>query len=283
MKYNAGKFICCGAAGMIVLASVAGCNSKNDTSASVTSEVRKNTVSTSEETDPYSEPVLSPYSVQWPVKTGSLGDLEYNLQSVTIDFQSKERGFYIFDVEEHDYPVNIIIAAGEFSTGGYDIFIDDMNYDNNTFTVTVREICPEPTDIVTEAFTYPCCEIQLNKLPGSVRVLDGNGNELDCLYFYIDENEIEPGWIAVIEDGTGEFMHKTYVYETVDGQYSYVNVLSTTVNYGSTKWNDVIRGSGMADSKEDIIKAAKEFGSCGFIFYVGDTATIHSVDEFLDN
>ncbi|MCR4556262.1 MAG: protease complex subunit PrcB family protein [Saccharofermentans sp.] len=76
-------------------------------------------------------------------------------------------------MEEHDYPVNIIIAAGEFSTGGYDICIDDMNYDNNTFTVTVREIYPEPTVIVIEAFTYPCCEIQLNKLPGSVRVLDG--------------------------------------------------------------------------------------------------------------
>lgn len=78
-------------------------------------------------------------------------------------------------------------------------------------------------------------------------------------------------------------MHKTYVYETVDGQYSYVNVLSTTVNYGSTKWNDVIKGSGMADSKEDIIKAAKEFGSCGFVFYAGDTVTIHTVDEFLEN
>lgn len=283
MKYNARKIICCGAAGMTVLASVAGCNAKIDTSVSVTSEVKQNTVPTTVETAPDLEPVVSPYSDQWPVKTGSLGDLEYNLQSVTIDFQSQDRGYYIFSVEEKDYPVNIIISAGEFSTGGYDICIVDMDYDSKTFTVTVREIYPEPTDVVIEAFTYPCCEIQLNKLPGSVRVVDENGNELDCLYFYVNEYEIEPGWTAVIEDGSGEIMHKTYVYETVDGQYSYINVLSTTVNYGSAKWNDVIKGSGMADSKEDIIEAAKEFGSCGFILYAGDTATIHTVDEFLED
>ena len=179
MKYNARKIICCGAAGMTVLASLAGCNAKIDTSVSVTSEVKQNTVPTTVETAPDLEPVVSPYSDQWPVKTGSLGDLEYNLQSVTIDFQSQDRGYYIFSVEEKDYPVNIIISAGEFSTGGYDICIVDMDYDSKTFTVTVREIYPEPTDVVIEAFTYPCCEIQLNKLPGSVRVVDENGNELD--------------------------------------------------------------------------------------------------------
>ena len=108
-------------------------------------------------------------------------NLEYNLQSVTADFESKERGYYIYSVEE-DYPVNIIIAAGMFSTGGYDIFIVDMDYDGKTFTVTVRETCPGPTDVVFEAFTYPYCEIQLNKLPESVRVVDENGAEFDCLH-----------------------------------------------------------------------------------------------------
>ena len=86
---------------------------------------------------------------------------------------------------------------------------------------------------------------------------------------------------AVIENGTGEIMHKTYVYETVDGKYSYLNVFSTTVNYGSTKWNNIVKDSGIVDSKEDIVETAKEFGSCGFILYAGDSVTFHTVDEFL--
>ena len=283
MISNARKIICCGTAGLIVLASVAGCNAKTGTSVSATNGDKHNTVDTSYETDPPLEPVVSPYSDQWPVKTGSLGDLEYNLQSVSIDFQSQDRGYYIFNVDDNDYPVNVIIASGEFSTGGYDIFIENMDYDGQTFTITVKEIGPEPTDSVIEAFTYPCCEIQLNKLPDTVRVVDESGNELDCLYFYINEYEIEPDWIAVIENGGGEVMYKTYVYETVDGQYSYINVISTTVNYGATKWQNIVKGSGIVESKEDIIEVAEEFGSCGFVLYAGDSVNYHTVDEFLES
>ena len=278
MRCNIQKIICCGTATVTILTALSGCKAKTTVPES---ETKQTTVSTSKETDPYIEPVISPYSGQWPVKTGSLGDLKYNLQSVTIDFMSSERGYYIFDADGGDYPVNIIIAAGEFSTGGYDICIVDMDYDGKDFTVTVREIYPDPTDFVTEAFTYPCCEIQLNKLPGSVTVIDESGNELDCLYTYIDEYEIEPGWIAVIENGSGEYMSKTYVYETVDGKYSYINVISTTVNYGASKWNNVVRETGFADTKDDIVEIAKSFGSCGFVLFPDDNSS-HSIDDFLN-
>ena len=281
MRFNIQKTICFGTAAVTILAVLTGCNAKTPVTESETSETKQTTVSTSGETDPYSEPVTSPYSDEWPVNTGSLGDLEYNLQSVSIDFMSRERGYYIFDADGGDYPVNIIIAAGEFSTGGYDIFIVDMDYDGKTLTVTVKETYPEPTDMVTEAFTYPCCEIQLNKLPGSVTVIDESGNELDCLYTYIDEYEIDPGWIAVIENGSGEYMSKTYVYETVDGRYSYINVISTTVNYGASKWNNVVRETGFADTKDDIVEIAKSFGSCGFVLFPDDNSS-HSIDDFLN-
>lgn len=77
-------------------------------------------------------------------------------------------------------------------------------------------------------------------------------------------------------------MYKTYVYETVDGQYSYINVISTTVNYGVTRWRNIVKGSGIVESKEDIIEVAEEFGSCGFVLYAGDSVNNHTVDEFLE-
>ena len=218
-------------------------------------------------------------------KTGSINGLNYSIESAASDEPTKERGYYVFGMSEGDYPVSIMITAGEFSTGGYDIQIADMEYDGTELKITVHETAPQPTDMVTEAFTYPSCAVTLSELPSSITVLDEAGNEFDCLYVYIKEYDIEPGWIAVIEDGAGEILYKTYVYETVDGRYSYINVVATTVSWGSPKWNEIVKGSGFADSREEIVEKAKDFGSSGFVLFPDDTgpdAKAHSIDEFLN-
>ena len=286
------NFLCCSAAACMLLASLAGCSANNGSNDNKTDNEKKEeaTVTTSDTTsDPDSskDPVPTISTTPAPStpveipKEGSVEDIDYKIETATSGASSDDRGYYVFSTNDEEYPVCVLIAAGEFSTGGHDIGISNLEYDGSELIITVSETAPEPGDIVTEAFTYPCCGIELSKLPQSVKVLDKAGREFDCLYVYIKESEIEPGWIAVIEDGAGEIMYKTYVYETADGKYSYINVVSTTASYGSPVWNDVVKGSGFADTREDIVEKAKDFGSCGFVLKAGDTRTVYTVDEFL--
>ena len=275
MRYGPLKIICCTAAAATVLASVAGCNAKPAKTPETTSDTSYS------ETETYLEPVVSPYSGQWPVDSGSLNGLKYDLEPISPENAAPARGYYVYGPDEGEYPVLIIIGSGEFPTCGYDVCIVNMEYDGNEFTVTIRDIAPEPDDIVPEVLTYPSVGICLSDLPSSIRVVDENGNELERLDTYIPEYEVEPGWIAVIQNGAGEIIYKTYVYETDDGKYSYINVVSTTISWGSPRWRDVVHGSGIVDTRSDIYEVANEFGSCGYVLYPDDTE-LHSIYDFIN-
>ena len=284
--------------GAVAVIALAGCTAKNindaesaqDGTAEMTKLTESTSVSTTESTeenvpaetalDTAADTDPEPAEPSKIPLTGNTGDLNYQILPSSVE-GLKERGYYVFEERESEYPCKIIIAAGEFSTGGHDIAIVDVRYDGSEVTVVVKETSPAPTDIVTEAFTYPSCGIELSTLPGMVKVTDPNGNEFNCLYFYLLEEDIEPDWIAVIKNGGGEIMHETYVYETVNGKYSYINVLSMTVSYGSTHWKEVVKGSGFADSREDVVEAAKKFGSYGFVIFPDDMQTPHTIEEFL--
>lgn len=98
----------------------------------------------------------------------------------------------------------------------------------------------------------------------------------------LPESGIINGWFCVFEDGAGEMMRQTYVYELSDGRYRFINVQSVTASWGSSKWKHVVKGTGTVDSREAIVEEAKKFQSCGFIMYAGDTVKKpHSVAEFL--
>lgn len=276
MKHKVQKIICLGTAAVTVLAAAAGCNAKAETPESKTGT--RETVTS--ETESYPEPLVGPYSGQWPDNKGSLNGLKYELKSLSSENWTQGRGYYVYGPDEGKYPVLIVIDAGEFPTSGYDICIVNMEYDCNEFVVTIRDIVPEQDGMELQVLTYPSVGIYLSALPSSIRVIDESGNELDCLDTYVKEDEIEPGWIAVIQNGSGEVMNKTYVYETVDGKYSYINVVSSTISWGSTHWNDVIHGSGIVDTKVDIYEVAEDFGSCGAVYYPNDSEP-HSIYDFL--
>ena len=58
----------------------------------------------------------------------------------------------------------LILALGRRRTGGYSIQIEDINYCDDKLLVYAREIKPGPSDIVTQAITYP---VKVKKLPYS--------------------------------------------------------------------------------------------------------------------
>ncbi len=216
--------------------------------------------------------------------SGSENGLGYLIEpaSRSGDQEGAVPGFYLFEASEDEYPYKVIIDAGEKNTGGYDIQIVGIEYDGTEVIIIVEEITPAIDDAVTQAFTYPCCGVSFDTLPKSIRVVTTAGDEFPCFYIRLDDTEIRDDWFAVIEGGSGEIIFKTYVYKTDDDKYEYINVTSTTVSYGATEWNDVVSGSGAADTREAVVLAAKEFGSCGFVMFADKGSTVFSIDEFLE-
>ena len=216
-------------------------------------------------------------------ESGIINGLYYHLipSSSSGSGSSDGRGYYIFQDRQDKLSYKILIAAGQFSTGGHDIFISDIQYDGSKITITVQETAPKPTDTVTQAITFPCCAVEIDKLPEKIEVVSKDGAVFEKLDTRLDASAIEKGWIAIIEDGVGEFMRATYVYKTADGKYKYVNCNLVTSSWGSTKWNKTVKDSGIVDTREEVVEAARKFGSCGFVIMAGDMSKPHSVAEFI--
>lgn len=58
----------------------------------------------------------------------------------------------------------VVISAGEKPTGGYKVILDSVELSNDQITIKAHVISPKPTDMVTQAFSYPAVEIELSGL-----------------------------------------------------------------------------------------------------------------------
>ncbi|MBQ2184057.1 MAG: protease complex subunit PrcB family protein [Lachnospiraceae bacterium] len=199
-------------------------------------------------------------------KTGTVGDYEYTLEGSMDSGFFLDRGYFLMASDETD-EVILAICSGKRSTGGYSIEITDIDYKDPVMTITVKENSPAPDTVVTEAFTCPICYIRLSSLPKEVKVVTASGAELNFQGNYREDFEAGNDYIAVLSDGAGEIIEKTYVYKNDDGTYRYVNVEAITESWGSTKWNETLVGSGTAATKEEIVEIAKNHNSCGSVFY----------------
>lgn len=85
-----------------------------------------------------------------------------------------ERGYFI---KQENGNYTIIIMQGEHATGGYSISIKDVSLEEDTLNIVVEETSPGPMDMVTQAFTYPTCEISINVLPSKIKITNTDGYE----------------------------------------------------------------------------------------------------------
>jgi len=107
---------------------------------------------------------------------GTAGDYEYRIVSKDeCRTTQTERGYYIDKLEQEGSPFYIVICAGEKNTGGYDIEIVGVDYQDGALTITVKETSPEPGDMVTQAFEYPCCILELDKMPAALNIVNTDG------------------------------------------------------------------------------------------------------------
>ena len=284
MSIKKGEILWTGVVLAAAFALFAGCgaleSSAKDKSDATGETTASKTEETEEETTASSSADTSHEESADFMESGTVGGIDYMLAESSSSGDSDERGYYIFMNAEDECPYKVLITAGEFASGGYDIEITDIAYDGAEMTITVYETSPDPSDAVPAVMTYPCCGVELSELPDDIKVVTTDGYELECLYLYLDATEIGEGYFAVIEDGSGEIMQKTYVYELSDGTFTYTNVTATTTSWGASTWQEVVNGKGKADTRDDVVKAAEDFGSAGFVMYPGDSA-VYTLEEFI--
>ena len=143
MKSVTRKYISCTAAAMAVALAFAGCSAGTAAKSEDKDDGDKPEETTIEESETNTE------EPSVPVSQPSKASFDY--QIMTVNGTSKDRGYYVVEVEEDGYPYDVIISSGEQSTGGYDIQIMSVDYDGSLLTITVEETAPGPTDMVTEA------------------------------------------------------------------------------------------------------------------------------------
>ena len=119
--------------------------------------------------------VKDDYNGELP-ETGKAGDYCFKiLGKDAYRTTEKSRGYYIDILEQEDSPYYIVICSGEKNTGGYDIEIVDIGLQDGELLITVKETSPGPDDMVTQAIEYPCCVLELDKLPSVINIVNTDG------------------------------------------------------------------------------------------------------------
>ena len=202
--------------------------------------------------------------------TGNVGDYKYILDGAEENGPDYDRGWFLETADGTNECI-IVICSGKKSTGGYSIKIVDIDYVENDdlINITVKEDSPEG-NTVTEAFTWPTCYIYFSARPKNVKVVNIDGEELTFQGGYQEKFVAGKDYIAVFSAGAGEILQKTYVYKTDDGRYRYVNVTAVTESWGSPRWKETLKGSGIVDTKEEIVEVAKMHNSYGSVMYASE-------------
>lgn len=253
--------------------------------------------------------VKEDYGGQLP-ENGKCGNVEFKISNdlPATRRNSEKRGYFIDTLEQENSPYFIFICSGMRSTGGYGIKIVDLGIQDGVFVVICEETSPAPTDMVTEALTYPYCQLTLDHMPSKIRITDKGGTEFPDLQAadpapqetagseetgntrpadpstdprtLEKDYKIPEGWIAAFKNGSGEMMRETYVYKDNSG-YKYINVVSHTKSWGSPVWVNQFKSEGICKSKEEVLEAAGNFGSAGFMLLPGNSAKAYDINTFL--
>lgn len=225
---------------------------------------------------------------------------KYGLPDIDTEFYTGgcEGEFIECGFDEYDY----VIEYDEHSTGGYFLTPAALVVDTDKleFAFTNNSKVPGDTEMVTEAFTG---DIYIAAIPKGTLMnehyegweyidladiddplvdepVEEPDQEQPVILNDTDEYMREGTLVATIQDGSGEVMRMTEVYR-LDDDWCYVNFDCKTTSWGSPEWERNIIVSGRVHTLDAIIKAAKDFGSDGFVTYPSDKDT-HTIDDFIE-
>lgn len=97
------------------------------------------------------------------------------------------------------------------------------------------------------------------------------------------DDKIPDGYIAVFHGGVGEQTYETYIYKIDNGHansgFKYINVTSTTKEYGSSEWKREITGKGKVQWTDDVFPVAEKNGAYSYVT-VPDSDKTYTIEEF---
>lgn len=197
-----------------------------------------------------------------------------------------------YPLDEYTY----VLEYDEVSSGGYDIRVGALlvDEDNLFFVRTADSKTPDPDEPQTDEMGGYCFMAAVPKdmlmnehykkvvYPEGTIERESSVKEKPVAEQSNKDNgdKIDDGYIAVFQGGSGEQVRRTYVYKTDNG-YSYINVTSTTVSWGSHQWKNRIDSRGEAADREGIVKAAKAHNAAQFVI-IGEDRDTHPIEEFID-
>jgi len=112
------------------------------------------------------------------------GQMTYRIEpGLRYESQHVQSGYYLKELMSGEW--EITIAMGERSTGGYSIAVDSVEIRDKDVIIKVVETSPKPTDVVTQAFTYPIVRVIVSEEPELISIY-----EVDTQKVY---NEVERG------------------------------------------------------------------------------------------
>lgn len=112
-------------------------------------------------------------------ETGTIGEYEYKINNYKQGIT--EKGYYFEKENLPDSPLYVYISGGEYGSGGYGLYITNIEVENGNFTITVNETSPKPDEVVTEAFEYPGSMIEISPKPENVEVRNQYGVKFEYL------------------------------------------------------------------------------------------------------
>ena len=224
----------------------------------------------------------------------------YGLSFIDTEFYTGgcEGEFIECGFDEYAY----VIEYDEHSTGGYFLRPAALVVDTDKleFVFTNDSKVPGDTETVTEAFTgdlfiaaIPKGTLMNDSYEGWEYIdladiddplvdepVEDPDQEQPVILDDTDEYMREGTLVATIQDGSGEVMRQTEVYR-LDDDWCYVNFDCKTTSWGSPEWERNIIVSGRVHTLDAVIKAAKDFGSDGFVTYPSDKDT-HTIEDFIE-
>ncbi|MFO7929283.1 MAG: protease complex subunit PrcB family protein [Candidatus Humimicrobiaceae bacterium] len=120
-------------------------------------------------------------------KTGE--NIEFETLAAGYNSQQVEPSYYVIKDEERlkevwdkigegnaaevDFNQNMVIAVfqGEQSTGGFEIKVNEIVETKENLNVYVKEIVPDPSDIVTQALSSPYHIVELERIEKKVEFI----------------------------------------------------------------------------------------------------------------
>ena len=171
------KTTMCAALAFAVIAGIAGCSlpSNSNTSGNATTQA------TTAATYPQSYKSVKEDNNGTLPEKGQVGTMKYEILGKdtygNLMEKTKERGYYVDQLEQLDTPYFIVIYSGKKNTGGYDVKIVDLGLNDGELIITVEETSPAPDSAVTQAIDYPYCVLKLDKMPKDFKIVNTNGDE----------------------------------------------------------------------------------------------------------